>query len=255
MKFALLLLSAAVVATPAPAQLKPEAPLGTRIPEAPDFFPVDRTQDVMRKFAECAVKKFPELSHRMVLDSSKVRVDKLYLKVADPDCLVQATAYQYGVVQLRMSPESFRYAVADVLVARNLQSLAPTQVLSAARLPKPAISPSDYLAKASDKRVGFTQKDYDEARQRDVAAIALSDFGECVVRANPQGARDLLRTKINSNEELGALRAIMPSFSGCLDRGSTLKTDRSTVRGAVALTYYRLAYAPRVATDAVVNSK
>ena len=195
----------------------------------------------MRAFAECAVKKYPQLTHQMVLDIAKFRVDDQYMKAADADCLVKATAYQYGMVELRMSPAAFRYAVADVLVQRNLGSFDARDIVSAAPLPKSSLDPADYVP----KRGRFKPEEYEQAKQRDLAAIALAAFGECVVRASPHGARNLLGTKINSDEELQALQSMMPSFSACLDRGSTLKTDRTTIRGTVALNYYRLAYAPR----------
>ena len=225
--------------------IKPEAPTGTRITKRPDDFPIDTSREILRQFAECSAKKYPQLTHEMLMDISKVRVNDRYLKAADPDCLLKATAYQYGTVALQMSPERFRYAVADALVKRNLNSFDPAQIASAPRLPIPTIDPADYVPKPRARKSGFMLKQYEEAKQRDLGAIALSSFGECVVRANTNGSRDLLKTKINSDEELQSLRAMMPSFSACLDRGQQFKTERATLRGAVALNYYRLAYAPR----------
>lgn len=227
------------------AQLKPEVETGSRIPKAPEEFPIDRTREVVALFAECGVKKFAQLAHDMVLDVAKFRVDNRYLKAADPDCLVQATSAPYAVVQLRMDPQTFRAAAADALVKRNLASFDPTQVKSAAPLKHPSVDPADYVPKPG-ARNRWKQADYDETKKRDLAAVWLLAFGECAVRANPVGARNILQTKINSDEELQALWAMMPAFSACLDRGRQLGTERAALRGAVALNYYRLAFAPKL---------
>jgi hypothetical protein len=241
----ILVFAAIAAAVPASAQLEPEAHTGSRIAEAPQQFPTDQTREILQRFAECAVKKFPQLAHQMVLDATKVTVGEKYMKVADPDCLVQATSYQFGIVQLKMSPDSFRSAVADELMKRNLSSFDPAQIAAAASLPEPSLDPADYVPKPGSN-TRWKQEDYDKAKQRDTAAIWLFDFGECAARANPAEARNLLQTKINSDEELQALRAMMPAFSSCLDRGHKLSTERASLRGTIALNYYRLAFAPKV---------
>lgn len=246
MKFpATFVVATLISAASAQAQLKLEAETGSRIPKAPDEFPIDRAREVVERFAECGVKKFPQLAHEMVLDASKVTVGDRYMKIADPDCLVQATTGSYAAVHLRLDPQSFRSAAADVLEKRNLVTFNPITIKSASALSKPTLDPADYVRKPGSK-ARWKQEDYDEAKVRDAALVWLAGFGECAVRTNPIGARALLGTKVNSDGELQALRSMIPAFSACLDEGRQLKTERAALRGTVALNYYRLAYAPKV---------
>ncbi len=238
-------LAALAFAVPVAGQtLKPEAQTGSRIPVPPDAFPIDKTRDVFAAFAQCAVKKFPELTHEMVLDASKVAVDKKYRKAADPDCLVQAVNASYSVVQLQMSPTSFRAAVADELVRRDLGGFDPAEIKLAEPLQHPTIDPADYVPKRSVSPE--TLANWQHAKERDTGEAWLSTVGDCAVRANPSGARELLQTKVNSDEELHALLALIPAFSSCIDQGHKVQTVRASLRGAVAVNYYRLAYAPKV---------
>lgn len=224
--------------------LEPEAPLGSRIPIPPDAFPIDKTRTVLADFAHCAIKKFPTLAREMVLDGTKVAVDDKYKKVADPECLAQAVVGAYDMVQLRMSSESFRSAVADELVKSDLSDFEPAQIKLAAPLHHAAIDPADYVPK---KRVSDRElQKWEQAKQRDSGEAWLSGVGECAVRTNPTAARNLLETKVNSEVELQALLALIPAFSGCIDRGRQLRTERAAIRGAVAVNYYRLAYARKL---------
>lgn len=241
----LLPLAALACAAPAAGQpLEPEAPTGSRIPVAPDAFPIDKTRDVLVAFAECAVKKFPEMTREMVLDTSSVRIGEKYSKAADPDCLIQAVNATYAVVQLQMSPVSFRAAVANELVRRDLGSFDPAGIKFAAPLHHPTVDPADYAPKGRVSSKSLAE--WQHAKERDAGQAWLSTVGDCAVRANPSGARKLLQAKVNSDEELQALLALIPAFSSCIDQGHQVKMGRASIRGAVAVNYYRLAYAPKI---------
>lgn len=229
------------------AQLEPEPRIGTRIPVPPEDFPLDKTREVMRDFAECAVKKRPALAHGMVLDVSTHTVQNRFMPVADPDCLVQATLASYDVTRLEMTRDIFRFAVAEALVKKNLSGFDPLQLRQAAALGTPVIDLTEFMPKPNHRYRKAELEELELGRKKAEGGLALTKYGECVVRAAPAGARRLLDTRINSEDELGALRSLMPAFSGCLDRGAQFRSDRAALRGAIALNYYRLAYAPKVA--------
>ncbi len=73
----------------------------------------------------------------------------------------------------------------------------------------------------------------------------LSRYGECVVRQEPAKARYWLLTPPDSPEEISRINDLRPAFADCLNEG-TMKFNRTTMRGAVAINYYRLAMATRV---------
>ena len=86
------------------------------------------------------------------------------------------------------------------------------------------------------------------ARQR--AAIArkteatlMGKLGECVVRNAPVQSRAVLATGIETPAELQSLNALGPMLGQCIKAGETVSLDRISVRGALAIAYYRLSQA------------
>jgi hypothetical protein len=78
-----------------------------------------------------------------------------------------------------------------------------------------------------------------------VAYAFLSHYGECIVRADTAGAKALLLATPDSADEAARFAALGPSLSRCLPEGTTLRFGKVTLRGSVAINYYRLAYAAR----------
>ena len=74
-------------ASAAPAQIKPEAPLGTRIPVKPQAVAAPETRSILAEFAQCTVKKHRDLAVQFILDASKINVAKDYMKLADGNCM------------------------------------------------------------------------------------------------------------------------------------------------------------------------
>ncbi len=83
-----------------------------------------------------------------------------------------------------------------------------------------------------------------------MANEAISILGECVVRANPSAAHSLLLTKIGSVLETRYLDAIQPAAGNCIEKGGSISLTKYSLRGTIALNFYRLAKAPRVALGA-----
>ena len=50
-----------------------------------------------------------------------------------------------------------------------------------------------------------------------------------------------------------AFDRLMPAFGGCVVAGQSLTFNKSTLRGTIAMNYYRLAHTPRVAVAAGVT--
>jgi hypothetical protein len=68
-----------------------------------------------------------------------------------------------------------------------------------------------------------------------------------VVRIAPQDAKTLLATVPDNVEETVRFKALQPAMGRCLPEGATLKFGRTTLRGTIAVNYYRLAMAARAA--------
>ena len=73
--------------------------------------------------------------------------------------------------------------------------------------------------------------------------LGLLDFSDCVVRNSPDGARELVTSKVASAGETVALGKLGQSFNACLSKDVELKFSRPILRGVVAEALYRLSAA------------
>jgi hypothetical protein len=104
---------------------------------------------------------------------------------------------------------------------------------------------SDYAPKPSKEATKSELERLHQYREKELARIYLSNFGECVVRAGPLESYVLLMTKTGSAEEQKSFSSLMPALSSCMSEGRTLELNKATIRGTIALNYYRLAHASR----------
>ncbi|WEK00308.1 MAG: hypothetical protein P0Y59_01010 [Candidatus Sphingomonas phytovorans] len=75
-------------------------------------------------------------------------------------------------------------------------------------------------------------------RGYDAVAINTQEFGTCVVRAAPEGAVQLVRSRTGSAEEEQALAAITPVLSGCVFQGKPISMNRNHLRLMIAEPLY-----------------
>ncbi len=142
------------------------------------------------------------------------------------------------------SNDLFRFALADALVASEYASGGPTDFSDRALLTHhsgPTRADLD-AALAKEK----SAKKRDEVRGwflQAESSTALSRYGECVARVDPVDARLWMLTKPGSSEEATRIDALRPAFGACLKEGK-VAFSKATLRGTVALNYYRLAHAP-----------
>jgi hypothetical protein len=207
-------------ATPAAAQIHVESPNpGPDVPSGDVYIPgqaaenlnAKKVREGMVKFAKCIARRHPKEASDFVSDDSEAAWNALDKKIED-DCALEAVDNPGDEVRVSSNSRDLLFALAEVLVQKNLSTYDPAQIPAAAPLRGP------------------------------------SSIGECAVRANPQGASNLLKTRLNSKEELQAVQTLMPAFSGCIPAGTKVHPDLTTLRGNIAVYYYRLANAPKSPT-------
>ncbi|CAM3033816.1 hypothetical protein SPAN111604_00485 [Sphingomonas antarctica] len=74
-------------------------------------------------------------------------------------------------------------------------------------------------------------------------ATALARVGDCMVRKNTGGARQLMRTEPGSVGESQAISGMVPFLGGCLPKGKQYQFSKSLLRGTVAEPLFRLSMA------------
>lgn len=79
------------------------------------------------------------------------------------------------------------------------------------------------------------------------------ELGRCLVAANPGRVHHLLASEPFSAEERQQLRALTPLLAPCLNSGSSVETNRETLRAVLAESLYRWAAAQRRAAAGAGN--
>lgn len=227
------------------AQTEPEAPVGSRVKRDPEKARVAETRATLAGYGRCVVKRAYGKAAEYVLDTSSLDFDsKRYGELTSPDCLVHAAVINNYAIALKMPGDMLRFALADALAARDLADFDPSKIKTAQALVFPTIDPAAFAPKPgkySAKNLAKLEEDKVMAQGR----IAFWRYGDCVVRTDPHGARTLLRSEPTSGET-AAFQALMPALSSCLMKGEQFKSNRTMLRGTIALSYYRLAKAPEI---------
>jgi hypothetical protein len=133
--------------------------------------------------------------------------------------------------------------LADVLVNRELSATPPPDVSEVPplewKLPPAAPEVGPRGEKPGTKGYEASVEHYDEA----VAYAFLARYGECVVRADTPGAKELLLTKADTAEESARFGQLQTVLARCLPENKKLTFGKASLRGAIAVSYYRLAHA------------
>jgi hypothetical protein len=139
-----------------------------------------------------------------------------------------------------------RYALADALVRREFAAGSVPSLKDAAALHHPEYDEAEHAPRQGKKLRPTELKEMEDHRAQHMAATFLGKFGECVVRADTARSYSLLMSKATSSEEKAAFNSLMSNFSSCFPAGQKLAFGRSTLRGTIALNFYRMAHGPRV---------
>lgn len=199
---------------------------------------------MMNKFAQCMVQRRPDFARRYVLNWGVPPSRSDLQEIASSACLLWAGS---DVIELNMRDALFRGALAEQLIRREL---AKADVIDPIPLPALEWPGAQRPAAGGEKgpRVNAAAAGKEAERRY---AVAVSDnqvmpLGECVVRADPAGSRTALLTEMDSADELARMKAMSPTIARCIAQGATPKFNRTILRAALAISYYRLAAAARV---------
>lgn len=206
---------------------------------------------VIAGFARCVVKRDYDRAKALVLanDDNETLVRK-HGQLIDGSCLPPGASSSPGGLQVRFSGDLVYYALADTLVSTDFRDAPARDVKTAKALQHRLFEGSMYKPKSGKKLRARKAEELETKRGVALASYHLSRFGECVVRADPVKSRALLLTTPSAEAEASLLTALTPTFGVCHEAGRPVESDPMMLRGAVAVNYYRLAYAPRVAEGA-----
>ena len=212
------------------------------------------TRQILDRFGRCVVKGQRARASEAILgnvDNQELR--SRYAKLLDGDCLVHAAEVggASGTIQAQFRVDQYRYAVADALVRLDLAGSAAQHFDGVPRLDHrdPGEAPAKVDKKGKPLRASRYEalmRGYDTAR----AANLLSRYGECVARLDPARTRALLMSEVETPQEAAAFAGLKETFGTCIPEGVTLTFSKVTLRGTIAVNYYRLSKAALGLTQA-----
>jgi len=198
----------------------------------------------MHAYAKCVVRRQPaKASEAIAANLDNAVILRKYPMLLSPDCLGNAARED---VSMRFGGDLYRYALADALVNRELAAWTVADLAGVPGLVHrdPGQAPAQMTA--SGKRLGKRTYAAALAEYEEQSAYAyLSRYGECVVRSDGEGAKALLLTGPDTPQETAAFDRLRPVFAHCLTEGRTLRFGRTTLRGSIAINFYRLAHSTR----------
>lgn len=200
----------------------------------------DQARRLVLDYATCIVKSsHAEASNDLLADADNDTISRDFERYIKKGVCVPPNIDTIG-----FGSDLYRYALADALVASEFAREGPSDFSDRAPLthhPGPTSADVDAaLAKeTSAKKRDKVRNLYLQAE----GAAVLSRYGECVARRDPVDARLWTLTKPGSAEEGARIDAMRHAFGSCLLEGK-VAFSKATLRGTVALNYYRLAHAP-----------
>ena len=192
--------------------------------------------EVLRSFARCIVTYHGDAARRYVLLPLGSWVPhKDFLDIGDSRCL----GFVSG--RLAMGGLAYRGALAEELLRWDFTHLNADALASA--------SPLDWSPFRSGVDGPLAPQTPSEGQRVPNVALAggmIGALAECVIRRSPVGSRALLNTKTEPAER-AAMQVLLPDIAQCTQATGTVRFNRSSLRQAVAVAYYRLAWAASAA--------
>jgi hypothetical protein len=207
-------------------------------------FPPKQVRAIMHAYAKCVVGRQPrKASEALLANLDNATLLQKYDSLIIGDCLVEQT---HAESQMSFSGDLYRYALADALVRHELAAQPVPDFSNVPPLDQraPGTEPQPVDAKGrklSRSRYADALKHYHQA----VADAFAAKYGECVVRSAPAESKALLLTAPDSSEETARFDALRPALGTCMAEGHTITFGRVSLRGSIAINYYRLAHAAR----------
>ena len=214
---------------------------------------IDQIRRVSAAFGRCVVARATSAASQFVLSQGIRRaVNSDGNPLFDPDCLKAQPGD--GVDMLSSTSLYFAYEFADALVRKRLASFND-DLKSAPLTAFEKIGTATVVAEAAPNE-SSSQLAKEQAIAAAMTRNSLVDlFGYCVVRADSKNAHALLMTDVTTTAEQAEFEALQPAMNGCLAKGQQIKSDMTSLRGTIAVAYYRLVAAtnPRLVPGSKVK--
>lgn len=220
------------------------APVSAAEPPSPQ-----QIRAFLAEYGACVVRREPDLAQKSVLSGASFSRDSaegkrlLQRECMDPGLLRNQPDGFAGRLRMRLDEDTYRGVIAEALILRDKATVVDAALPTIAQLsyeePRP-LRTTDREGKPLPEDSLLRQR---AAIARKTQAMLMGKLGECAVRTAPAASRAVIGTAIDTPTELQALNALGPTLGQCIKAGETVSLDRMSVRGALAIAYYRLSQA------------
>lgn len=213
------------------------------LPDNASVPPPRQIQALVREYADCVVKNEHDTASAAILsDAPDNEFVRSYPRLVQEHCVPMRLG---DFIRVGFTPTQMRDAIAEALVRRDLSTVPPPSLDDVPPLAHWQIS---QLPTTDAQGRPFSPRRSEEVlesyRQAQLAAY-LGRYGECVVRVDPGAAKALLLTDEGTAAENEAFGEMQKALGTCLAEGRSLNFKKASLRGSIAINYYRLAIAAR----------
>lgn len=173
----------------------------------------DRARAAIDDYAMCIAKADPHQALAFIAMPAGKAADRVAARLAVNDCLLGG--------EMRFSQFLFRGSLARSFYRQMFAQKAPI------------LAESDLDLSAESKEDGPDRA----AAEKHAAGL---EFGECVVRADPEHSRDLTLAPVATRREHDAFAALTAAFSSCVARGTTVEFSKAALSAMIGEALYRL---------------
>lgn len=219
------------------------AAIAAPLPDNASTPPPRQIRSLMNEYADCIVKKEHESASAAILsDVTNDDLIRSYPRLMQDYCVPMRLG---DFIRVGVTPTQMRNVVAEALVRRDLSATPAPTLDDVPALPHSRLGELPTRDAKGRPLTGRNAEEVLAAYKQAQVAEYLSRYGECVVRVDPAAAKSLLLTEEGTAAEVEAFRTMATAFGTCLAEGRTLNFNKASLRGAIAINYYRLAIAAR----------
>lgn len=205
--------------------------------------PVENVRVGLQQLADCVVQTRREEAQTVVrtLYIENYTLHERFPHFFGPPCF----DYERSVGGLDVSVFPFPMLptlLADALIRVEFSTSGPDNFSAVPPLQLYDLSlvPTD---EAINAMAGIQRERAQRERQNFEIWSVLLTIGECVARQVPDSVRALSLDQPNSESERQRIQSLQPAIQSCLTQGGSVRMRLADIRGALLLSYYRLAHA------------
>lgn len=219
------------------------AAIAAPLPDNASTPPPQQIQALVSEYADCIVRNEHDAASAAILsNATDGELVRSYPQLVRENCVPMRLG---DYIRVGLTPTQMRDAIAEALVRRDLSAVPPPVLDDVPGLAHWSVGEPPTTDSAGRPLTGRKAEEMINEYQQAQLVAYLSRYGECVVRVDAGAAKALLMTDEGTSAESAAFSDLATALGTCLAEGRTLNFNKASLRGSIAVNYYRLVAAAR----------